>query len=79
MKVSYEETMKRLISEVSSLLEQLAFETVHVLRMPPTLRLSVSMERLKTGLQPSLVWTLSTIRGIYGDKTEADLGKGRDR
>ncbi|KAH7815752.1 uncharacterized protein MONOS_3736 [Monocercomonoides exilis] len=38
------------------------------------------MERLltplKTGLQPSLVWTLSTIRGIYGDKIAADMGGG---
>ncbi|KAH7818159.1 uncharacterized protein MONOS_10019 [Monocercomonoides exilis] len=57
--------MKRLMSTASGVLGQVAFKTVHVLRMPPILRLSVQMERLKTGLQPSLVWTLSMIRGIY--------------
>ncbi|KAH7819019.1 uncharacterized protein MONOS_14035c2 [Monocercomonoides exilis] len=60
--------------------EHVANETAYELLIPITLQSFVQMKCLlkpqKIGLQPSLVWKLTLILGIFGDKIATDLGEG---
>ncbi|KAH7828596.1 uncharacterized protein MONOS_11835 [Monocercomonoides exilis] len=72
--------MEHQMRTVSWSLGLVAHDAKHELWIPIKLQSSVWMKRLlkplKIGLQPSLVWKLTLILGIFGDKLATDLGEG---
>ncbi|KAH7822358.1 uncharacterized protein MONOS_13882 [Monocercomonoides exilis] len=74
--------MERMISTAFESTEHVELKTAHVLLIPITLQSSVQMKRLlnqqKIGQKSSLVWKLTLILGIFGDKIAADLEDGID-